>query len=182
MQRIRLLVPCLLVLVAVSFKTFARSAEAQLPGAVNSENEAATNRSRALYALAQRYAKGDGVPQDLAKAADYLRQAAQEGYAFAQTDLGSYYAKGRGVKKDLAAAFQWYRRAAEQGDSLGQYCLGFCYLNGAGTTTNLDEGLKWWRKAGENGTVEAQNGLGQFYMQRGVLETNSLTYTQAATW
>ena len=34
----------------------------------------------------------------------YLRQAASQGYAFAETDLGWYYARGLHAKKDLQEA------------------------------------------------------------------------------
>jgi len=58
----------------------------------------------ALYFLARNYAKGDGVIQNCANAAIYMRGAADAGNAAAQNDLGAYYARGLGVKQDLQEA------------------------------------------------------------------------------
>ena len=41
--------------------------------------------ARAEYELAQCYTRGDGVTRDYAKAAEYLRKSADQGYAPAQT-------------------------------------------------------------------------------------------------
>ncbi len=40
------------------------------------------------------YAKGQGVKQDFAEAANWYRKAAEKGNAFAQTNLGLFYAQG----------------------------------------------------------------------------------------
>ena len=42
-------------------------------------------------------------------------QAAEQGNAKAQYNLGVMYDKGLGVRQDDAQAVQWYRRAKEQG-------------------------------------------------------------------
>ena len=56
---------------------------------IESATEAATKGdTKAEYFLAKHYAKGEGVPQNDAKAAEYMQQAAESGYAFAQNDLG----------------------------------------------------------------------------------------------
>src|SRR5580658_7260174 len=44
--------------------------------------------------VALMYAKGQGVPQDLARAADWYRKAAEQGNVFAQDNLGLLYATG----------------------------------------------------------------------------------------
>ena len=59
---------------------------------------------RAQYALARMYRRGEGVPQDHAEAARWYRQAAQQGLAHAQSDLGVLYETGRGVARDYAEA------------------------------------------------------------------------------
>src|ERR1700726_4256893 len=51
---------------------------------------AAAGDAKALYFLAKCYAKGQGVPQDNAKAAEYMQRSAEKGYAFAQNDFGTY--------------------------------------------------------------------------------------------
>jgi TPR repeat protein len=44
-----------------------------------------------------------------------IRNAAEQGNATAQFDLGMMYENGRGVPRDDAQAVVWFRKAAEQG-------------------------------------------------------------------
>src|SRR6478672_10728140 len=89
---------------------------ADQPSVPTTKASTQTPDAKALYAEGKRYIKGDGVAQDHTKAAEYLRQSAELGYAFAQNDLGALYAKGWGVKQDYDKAARWYRKAAENGD------------------------------------------------------------------
>ena len=82
---------------------------------------------RPCISLSKRYWKGDGVPPDSAKSTEYLKKAADKGYAPAQNDLGAFYAK----RKKHAEAAKWYRKAAEQGDNLGPVQSGPSLLAGA---------------------------------------------------
>ena len=66
--------------------------------------------------MALKYAKGEGVKQDKAEAARWYREAAEQGLADAQLDLGVRYLRGEGVKQDKAEAAEWFRKAAEQGN------------------------------------------------------------------
>ncbi|MBF1297810.1 MAG: sel1 repeat family protein, partial [Neisseria meningitidis] len=59
-------------------------------------------------------------------------QAAEQGNAQAQFNLGLRYAKGQGIRQDYAQAVQWYRKAAEQGVAKAQYNLGLMYDQGQG--------------------------------------------------
>ena len=80
------------------------------------------------------YEKGKGVKQDLKKAVEWYRKAAEQGHAWGQNNLGELYEAGKGVKQDLKKAVEWYRKAAEQGNAWGQNNLGelsvslFCRL------------------------------------------------------
>src|SRR5713226_2219394 len=76
---------------------------------------------KARYFLAKCCAAGKGLPQDYAKAAEYMRNAAEQGYSHAQNDLASMYARGEGVERNYDEAARWYRKAADQGDPLGEY-------------------------------------------------------------
>jgi TPR repeat protein len=137
--------------------------------------------ARAEYSLAKKYEHGDGVPQDYATAAGWLRKSADHGFVFAQTDLGSYYARGVGVKQDYQQAMQWYRHAA--GDPLAQYCIGYAYAHGDGVPKDLNEAVRWWQKAAGRGQVEAQNALGHLYFQGAFAgETNHIDYAQSVHW
>lgn len=120
--------------------------------------------AQAEYFLAKHYAKGDGVPQNFAKAAEYMQQAAQQGVAFAQNDLGAFYAKGLGVKRDFAEAAKWYRKAAEQGDALAQFSMGRIYSLGRGVPQDMQEAIRWFKKAAEQNQPDALETLGDIYL------------------
>jgi len=124
---------------------------------------AAAGDPKAEYFLGKQYAQGKGVPQDYAKAAEYLRQAAEQGSAFAQNDLGAFYAKGLGVKQDDQEAVHWYRRAADHGDPLAQYSLGHDYALGRGLSKDMSEALKWYEKAAAQNQPDALVAVGDIY-------------------
>ena len=63
---------------------------------------------------------------------DLFRQAAEQGHASAQFNLGLMYATGEGVPEDDAEAVRWYRMAAEQGHAGAQFNLGLMYATGGG--------------------------------------------------
>jgi TPR repeat protein len=46
---------------------------------------------------------------------DSMTEAAEQGDADAQYNLGNCYILGMGVAQDKAKAAEWYRKAAEQG-------------------------------------------------------------------
>ena len=46
-------------------------------------------------------------------------QAAKQGYAPAQYNLGLMYYKGEGVRQDLALAQEWFGKACQNGDQDG---------------------------------------------------------------
>ena len=69
----------------------------------------------ACYNLATLYAKGDGVSEDKAAAAELYRQAAEAGHYPSQARLGYFYASGIGVEKNRAEAFKWLSLAARHG-------------------------------------------------------------------
>jgi len=66
----------------------------------------------AMGDLALMYYKGDGVPQDYAKAAKWLRAYAEIGDAGSQLDLGNMYRDGLGVPQDYVTAHMWFNLAA----------------------------------------------------------------------
>ena len=61
------------------------------------------------------YARGHGIGQDYAQAAEQFRRSAERGCSPAQYRLGLLYADGLGVRRDRDAAEYWLRQAADQG-------------------------------------------------------------------
>ena len=110
---------------------------------------------------------------------DQLRQAAEQGDAEAQNNLGGMYDNGDGVPKDDREAMKWFRRAAEQGFPPAQYNLGVMYNFGRGVPENDAEAVIWFRKAAEQGDAGAQSSLGSMYaVGEGVPED----YVKAYVW
>jgi hypothetical protein len=60
------------------------------------------------------YREGQGVPQDYAEAAKWLRLAADQGLADAQYFLGFAYATGEGVPQDYVQAHMWFNLGASR--------------------------------------------------------------------
>lgn len=97
--------------------------------------------------------------KNYAKAIEWYRRAAEQGYAPAQFSLGVCYNYGHSVTQDFAEAAKWYRKAAEQGFAKAQNSLGFCYENGEGVTKDILEAVNWYRKAAEQGQTNAKSNL-----------------------
>jgi TPR repeat protein len=89
------------------------------------------------------YRKGQGVPQDYAKARLWFKKAAVQGYDPAQMNMAILYREGWGVPQDYAAAAEWYRMAALRGNVEGQYNLGVFYWNGTGVSRNRIQAYVW---------------------------------------
>lgn len=82
-----------------------------------SRAEAEQGNAGAQLRLGWIYANGgDGVPKDAVEAARWYRKAAEQGFAPAQSELGSLYFDGIGCPRDLVEAYKWTNLAAAQGD------------------------------------------------------------------
>jgi TPR repeat protein len=102
-------------------KFFARAPKPDLKA---SNLAAGRGDAEAQFGLGLRYGSGTGEAQDLAQAAHWYRQAADQNHCLAQFNLGLMYASGQGVPRDEGEAGRWMRKAAEQGDAGAQFNLG----------------------------------------------------------
>ena len=73
------------------------------------------NKPEGQFREGVRYLNGDGVPKDMAKAAEYFEKAAKQGYKEAQCVLGHLYYWGKGVPRNTAKAKELFTKAAAQG-------------------------------------------------------------------
>lgn len=80
-------------------------------------------------------------------------EAAEQGDAEAQYQLGECYATGKGVSQDKAESMKWYQKAAEQGHAEAMCALGYCYA--LAIPKNYVEAKKWGNKAKESGSSRA---------------------------
>jgi hypothetical protein len=83
------------------------------------EQRAATGDAEALFALADRYERGDQLEQDLVVAAQLLQAAAERGHAGAQYRLGLMQAAGVGIAPDPVQGFAWATLAADAEGTTG---------------------------------------------------------------
>jgi putative tryptophan/tyrosine transport system substrate-binding protein len=92
-----------------------------------------------------------GLPQSDEEAARYYRLAADQGNAFAQSNLGFLYEKGRGgLPSDDAEAARLYRLAAGQGVPFAQNKLATLYEGArGGLPKNIGEAIRLYRLAAE---------------------------------
>jgi len=125
--------------------------------------------------------------QDYSKSVEVYRQAAADGSAEAQYNLGVMYSHGQGshggpagrVAVNKAEAVKWYKMSSEKGFSRAQYNLGVMYRDGDGVPRDFQEAHKWFLKAAEQDDWRAQVNLGAMYQEgQGVLQS----YPQAMFW
>ena len=118
------------------------------------------------------------LPQP-ARVAAACRRLAEQGYAYAQTNLGNLYEYGLGVQQDYAEAMSWFRKAADQGYAGAQEAIGESYDTGAGVRQDFAEAFRWYRKAAGQGDVFAQGVLGYRYEEGQGVPPN---YAEAVRW
>jgi hypothetical protein len=63
------------------------------------------------------------VSKDYFEAVKWYRKSVEQGYAFAQLDLGMMYKNGCGVDKDYTEARKWIQKAADQGNEYAKRAL-----------------------------------------------------------
>lgn len=94
-----------------------------------------------------------------------LVEAAENGDATAQYNLGLFYAEGTGVIQDYTKAAEWYTKSAEQGNANAQNNLGVCYAKGTGVIQDYTKAAEWFTKSAEQGNVMGQTNLGGCYLR-----------------
>lgn len=120
-------------------------------------------RWMAKYNLARAYRFGDALGQpDYAKAEDWYRRAAADGYKTAEFELGSMLRKNGQYERSLAV----FKRSAAIGWSPSMRLVGLMYANGEGVVRDLGRARCWWERAIEHGNVFAKRCLA-FAMMRG---------------
>ncbi len=105
--------------------------------------KAAEGDAVAMRQLAQRYGKGDGVPEDQHQWLRWMRMAAEHGDTVAMANVGSLYLVGEYVPQNYQRAFVWLHKAAENGNSLAMSNLGVMYEMGDGVAVNYTEAYFW---------------------------------------
>jgi TPR repeat protein len=102
------------------------------------------------------FARGQGVGQDLSKAATWYRRAAKQGHAKAQLNLGYMYARGHGVPGDPLEATRWFHLAAMQGHAIAQANLGRQFYSADGVPEDYPRSWAWFDRAAAQGDRESR--------------------------
>jgi TPR repeat protein len=119
-----------------------------------------SGNSDALVRLAGAYKYGLGVPRDMAKAVDYLKQAILlDSNDEALRGLATDYIDGDGVPRDEKMAFDLMIRSARQGNALARYDVGWMYDNGRGVEVDIREALKWYELSARGYYLKAYTNL-----------------------
>lgn len=122
---------------------------------------------------------GPGVPGDFPEAVRWHRKAAEQGFAPAQSQLGSHYADGLGVPQDDIEASRWHRKSVERSTSKAIVRPDdmSAKLSGVFATAPMD--LEWLLNAAEQGSPTAQTSLAFKYSDgAGVRQDDA----EAARW
>lgn len=153
--------------------------------------------------------EGKGMPKDLAKGQQLLRQSAAESFSYADLNLAVLAEHSqRDFLPDLVKAYQLgnsragllladytlashdnpeglqrarsiYSGLADKGDQFAQLKLAYMYDKGIGAPANAESAHKWYLAAAEQGNAMAQYQLGQLY-QSGRLSRPD--YEKALAW
>jgi hypothetical protein len=122
--------------------------------------------ARAQFRLAYMHFLGRGFTNDRATADSIIRAAlpaiqrfADDGRAWAQSDLGSLYEDGLVLPRNYTDAVYWYRLAANKGYPGAQTNLGMMYARGRGVANSRRTAIEWFQKAAEQGDSVAQRNL-----------------------
>jgi uncharacterized protein len=122
----------------------------------------------AFFPLSDLYERGVGVPRDLKKADELLRQAAELGVPQAQLRIARHYltgASGHAFPQDYRMALGWFKRAAGHGIAEAQYEVGVRYEQNEGVDApDMAVAIESYLGAAEAGFAPAQHRLGQIYL------------------
>jgi len=102
-------------------------------------------------------------PEVYSEGIKWIHEAAVQGHAHAQHELGLAYLKGKGVPQDHLQAAEWLKVAADQSFALSQYELGVLFRDGTGVSQDFAVATSWFQLAAEQGHLDAQNNLGARY-------------------
>jgi hypothetical protein len=102
---------------------------------------------------------GQGVPEDEAKALEWLKRSAAQGNTDAMYHIGNILTFGASAHLSVpdpeVEAARWYFEAARFGHADAQYALGLMFLSGKGLAQSREQGLAWIRTAAAQGHAEA---------------------------
>lgn len=113
------------------------------------------------HAMAQQnlgvfYYRGDGVPKDHKESLKYFKQAAEQGLAVSQYNVGCLYIDANDYKQ---GAF-WFEKAAKQGHASAQGNLALILMtDNMGVDTDILKAIEWYQIAARQGHARSKRTL-----------------------
>jgi TPR repeat protein len=135
---------------------------------------------QAMRALAEAYARGEGVAQDLALAEHwYIKVTERQGACSADVMGRMYIRDGGGGDARLQAALEgfvhlrespedavkWFRKGAQEGDPRAIADLGWCFFCGHGVAVDHNQAQSLFLEAGEIGGQHYRDELTELYAE-----------------
>ncbi|MQT13714.1 tetratricopeptide repeat protein [Segnochrobactrum spirostomi] len=118
--------------------------------------ESATD-PQALFHLASRLERGEGVAANPDRARALYEEAAAAGNVMAMHNLAVMAFEGAGGPRDPALAINWFEKAAEYGLVDSEFNLAVLYLKGLGTQKDPAAAYRWFAIAARTGDAKAAN-------------------------
>lgn len=112
---------------------------------------------------AEKEAKVDNTLISVAHPYPEMEEAARNGNAMAQFNMGVLFDEGEEVAENDEVAVSWYKMAAEQDFAPAIMSLGEMYQKGYGVEKDFDKAMSLYQEAAVMGNVEAQLTLGIIY-------------------
>ena len=144
------------------------------------QQQADQGNKDAANTLGYLYDRGEGVPQDQAKAREFFQKAADAGLPKAQYNLGRFMVLGIGGPQDTEGGLNLLEKAAHGGVPTAQVTLANIYFFGEyGQKPDNDKAYAFALMAAKSGDADSQNMVG-FMTQygRGV----KLNVKEASEW
>lgn len=115
--------------------------------------------------IAEIYAKGLGVPENLPMASGWYARASDGGDTLATFELALMYQEGRGVPKNRARAAELFKLAADRGNIPAKYNLGLLHIEGTFAAPDLDMAAELIGEAAAAEMPEAQYDYGTMLIE-----------------
>ena len=118
------------------------------------------NDAAAQTLIAEIYAKGLGIAENLPQAAGWYALASRNGDRLATFELAMLYQDGRGVPRNREKAAELFKQAADLGHAGAKYNLGLLHVEGRYAEPSLAKAAALIKEAADAGLPEAQYDYG----------------------
>jgi uncharacterized protein len=115
--------------------------------------------------IAEIYAKGLGVAENVARASSWYTLAAKNGDRMAAFELGLLYLNGDGVPKNRQRAAELFKQSADKGYAPAEYNLALLHVEGTDASPSLTDAAKLMKAAADAGLPEAQYDYGSMLLE-----------------